>query len=228
MKHFFVHLRLFLSVILLAVFFFSCGYGSDGSDDLRERRERRIQERSPLDRSSDTFDSESFEGIQGASEAMGEQGVTPSPEETSARLINSGRAAIDRGDAQAAINYFSQAVDMDVNASVAYYNRAVVYRNLEQYEKALNDYNKAIELDQKYVDAYTGRGVTRYLQEKFEEAIKNYNIAISLDSGYAGAFYNRGIARYRMQDMEAACNDWRQANHLGFPQAADVVKQFCQ
>ncbi len=225
-----LHLRFFVIVFFPLLLYF-CSSGSNSGDDLRERRKQRIQERSARDRPTSVEWHEELGrpgAIPGGMDSPPDASVTPSAEETSARLINSGKMALESGDPQSAINLFSQAIDQGVNASIAYYNRAVVYRNQEQYERALADYNKAIELNKEYVDAYTGRGVTRYLQEDYQKAIEDYNTAISLDSGYAGAYYNRGIARYRLDGPEAACDDWRNASRMGFPQATEVVQQFCR
>ncbi len=47
------------------------------------------------------------------------------------------------------------------NLSIAYYNRALAYENLDDYPKAIADYSEAIALDPKDADAYLYRGIDR-------------------------------------------------------------------
>jgi tetratricopeptide (TPR) repeat protein len=47
------------------------------------------------------------------------------------------------------------------NLSIAYYNRALAYENLDAYPKAIADYSEAIALDPKDADAFLYRGIDR-------------------------------------------------------------------
>jgi tetratricopeptide (TPR) repeat protein len=47
------------------------------------------------------------------------------------------------------------------NLSIAYYNRALAYENLDDYPKAIADYSQAIALDPKDADAFLYRGIDR-------------------------------------------------------------------
>jgi tetratricopeptide (TPR) repeat protein len=60
---------------------------------------------------------------------------------------------------------YSKAIQINLNYSVAYFNRGNTYKTLKDYSKALDDYNKAIEIDPDYINAYLGRAFTyRYLK----------------------------------------------------------------
>ncbi len=47
------------------------------------------------------------------------------------------------------------------NLSIAYYNRALAYENLDDYPKAIADYSEAITLDPTDADAFLYRGIDR-------------------------------------------------------------------
>ncbi len=87
---------------------------------------------------------------------------------------------------------YNKAIEIDPGDAMAYFNRAIVYNTLEQYNKALRDYSKAIELDLEYSNAYYNRGFLYFvkLDRKAEACMdwekactlgecKNYNIAKS-------------------------------------------------
>ncbi len=72
----------------------------------------------------------------------------------------------------------------------AYYNRGLVYQNLEKYDEAIEDYTKAIHLDPDFALAYNNRGVVYHNLEKYDEAIEDYTEAIRLDPDLALAQNN--------------------------------------
>ncbi|MCS4463817.1 tetratricopeptide repeat protein [Clostridium botulinum] len=45
----------------------------------------------------------------------------------------------------------------------AYFNRAELYKELEEYNKSIEDYNKILELNPKDKDCYNNRAIVYYL-----------------------------------------------------------------
>jgi hypothetical protein len=37
----------------------------------------------------------------------------------------------------------------------------------------------------------------------------------------------RGMARYEMKDASGACEDWEQANKLGYDMVIDLIIEYC-
>ncbi len=58
-----------------------------------------------------------------------------------------------------AISDFIKAVEINPKYADAYYNRAITYDQLEQYDTAIKYFSKTIEINPKYAAAYNGRGV---------------------------------------------------------------------
>ena len=64
---------------------------------------------------------------------------------------------------------------------MAYSNRAGVYMDLDQYERAIRDYDEAIRLEPQDADDYSNRGNAYNELEQFQRAIQNLDEAIRLE-----------------------------------------------
>jgi tetratricopeptide (TPR) repeat protein len=128
--------------------------------------------------------------------------------------FSQGVALANRGNYQAALTNYNQAIQLNPNYGLAYFSRGNVYYYLGDKQRAIADYNQAIQLDPKYATAYNNRGnAYSYLGDK-QKAIADYNQAIQLDPKYANAYYNRGNAYSYLGDKQKAIADYNQAIQL--------------
>lgn len=67
----------------------------------------------------------------------------------------------------------------------AYLDRAIIWRDQRDYDKALTDANDAIRLDPGDAAAFDQRGYVCYLKNAYDKAIADYDEAIRLDPGYS-------------------------------------------
>lgn len=65
---------------------------------------------------------------------------------TSEELKAQGNKAFSSGDYSAAVDLFSQAIQMDPSNHVLYSNRSAAYCSLKNYQQALDDAEKAIKV----------------------------------------------------------------------------------
>jgi tetratricopeptide (TPR) repeat protein len=72
-----------------------------------------------------------------------------------------GRAALEKGDVNQAMNYAENAIQVEPREGHFYALRGDIYNTEQQYKKALADYNRAIELNSSYFYYYLQRGLTR-------------------------------------------------------------------
>ena len=59
-----------------------------------------------------------------------------------------------------------------------YFNRAICYSQLKEYQKSIDDYKKAIQLKSNYHQAYINLGVLLQDLGKFDNAIDVYKIGL--------------------------------------------------
>ncbi len=110
---------------------------------------------------------------------------------------------------------YEEAIRVDPNYAVAYYNRGVIkFFSEKDYASALADYNKAIELKPDYYDAYNSRGAVRFALKEYESALADYDEAIRLNPGYAAAYNNRGNVKKELGRNAEALADYEEAIRL--------------
>ncbi|MTJ06427.1 tetratricopeptide repeat-containing serine protease family protein [Anabaena sp. UHCC 0204] len=116
-----------------------------------------------------------------------------------------------KGDYKGAIIALEEAIKINPNDALAYYNRGVVRSALGDKQAAITDYNQAIKINPNDADAYYNRGNVRSALGDKQAAITDYSQAIKINPNYAYAYYNRGNARSALGDKQAAIADYNQA-----------------
>ena len=76
-------------------------------------------------------------------------------------------------------------------------------------------------------EGYFDRGVSKYELQDYRGAIQDYSKAIELDPSFADAYFNRGLVKYALNDIDGACLDWSKAGELGYYDAYDRIKEYC-
>ncbi len=71
------------------------------------------------------------------------------------------------------------------------------------------------------------KGYEAFNNGQFEKAIKFYNSFLVLNPNDPIAIYNRGLCYYKIQDRIRSCNDFKFAAYLGFQNALNNYKSFC-
>ena len=133
---------------------------------------------------------------------------------------------LNLSDYQGAIKDFDEAIRLEPQNAVAYFNRGTAYlylgladlasekleHALEAFVEVLANYDQAISLDPEYADAYGSRGAAYVYLEKYELAIQDYTEAIRIEP-LAAELYAARAALYdalvdpqrSIQDRETAC-----------------------
>ena len=82
---------------------------------------------------------------------------------------------------------------LDPNNSVAFYDRALAYRAIQDHDRAIADLTEAIRLNPRKASAFAIRGNLYLDQRAYELAIADYSEAVSLDPMDRHSFHNRGM-----------------------------------
>jgi tetratricopeptide (TPR) repeat protein len=99
------------------------------------------------------------------------------------------------------------AIDLQPNYGLAYENRGLVRRRLNDFQGAIQDYNIAIQIDPTSPHPYYNRGLARQDLGDLTGAMADLSKAIALDPEYLFAFYDRGLLQARMGRPEQAITD---------------------
>jgi tetratricopeptide (TPR) repeat protein len=106
-----------------------------------------------------------------------------------------------------AMEHFTDAINLDPQFGVAYYNRAIVYRLLGEAELAKKDINKAIEVSHSLENAYFMRALIKKDLGDLDGALSDYNKANAENGEYTEVLFNRAYTLKLMGDYDAALND---------------------
>jgi len=110
--------------------------------------------------------------------------------------LNRGLSTAARGDHVAAIENYSEAIELGAEPAFIYKQRGASHYALGDYEAAIKDYDEAIRLNAENANAFYNRSRAHYTLQDFAAAENDCNEAIQLGPDYADAYYDNGC-RFR-------------------------------
>ena len=118
------------------------------------------------------------------------------------------------------IHYFSQALELDPQLSVAYEKRGVLYYFQGKYSEMSGDFLRLVELDPSNSEAHLMLGLAYLKRDDYDKAVERLARAIELNPRLARAYGHRAEA-YRLEGMvDEAIRDSTKAIELGDTQQA--------
>jgi tetratricopeptide (TPR) repeat protein len=114
---------------------------------------------------------------------------------------------------QQAIQEFSTAIRLNPSYQYAYFMRALVYKQVQEFRKSLADYNQAIVINPKYSGAYYNRALLKHTElNDIKGALADYNQVIVINPKLSGAYYSRALLKHtKLNDIKGALADYNQA-----------------
>ncbi len=118
---------------------------------------------------------------------------------------------IARAQKREELRKYIAALDEDVsrkpNEATLYFERAELYEELEELEKAVADYDKAISLTP-VSDFFNARGGLHMRMGNLDAGLADFERAVQANPADAMAYCNRGAAHSRLGDVDAAIADY--------------------
>jgi len=112
---------------------------------------------------------------------------------------NAGILLMEIGDFDKASNLFDQLLSINPGPK-GYYNKALLYKNISQYDNAIKFYEKAITLKKDYKEAYLALASLYKEQNDRKKAIELYQKAIKIDPNYTEAYFSLATIRKYKKD----------------------------
>lgn len=128
--------------------------------------------------------------------------------------VEQGNAAAAKGDLEAAIRAYTEAIELQPNYAWAYCKRGQAHMNKGAYAAAIADCNKALEFQPKLMDAYAFRGASEYDGKDYPAAIVTSDQALKLDPRAPFFYFLRGNALVMTGSPERGITDLDQAIRL--------------
>jgi tetratricopeptide (TPR) repeat protein len=100
---------------------------------------------------------------------------------SAAELKAQGNAALQSENFTEAIQFYTQAIDIDPSNHILYSNRSAAYAKTNEFANSLNDAEKTIELKNDWPKGYSRKGAALELLDKYDEAIVTYEAGLKVD-----------------------------------------------
>ncbi len=114
---------------------------------------------------------------------------------------NAGNACYERGDLDAALHHFTQALQVVPDSVPARYNLGVVHRDLENWEAAWILFIDVIARDRNAAAAYNNLAIVEEHLGLYAAAETHYRQAITLKKQFPDAHFNLGMLLLRLGAM---------------------------
>lgn len=152
----------------------------------------------------------------------------PNPFNPAAAYCQRGLRRRDKGDLDAAIADFDEAIRLQPKLVEAWYHRGVAKGMKGDLDGAIADFSEAIRIDPDDANAWCNRGVAKGMKGDHDGAIADLNEAIRFKPDYVKAWVNRGIAKNKKRDFNGAISDYNEAirlqpNHAAFIRNREIA-----
>ncbi|GFH17098.1 uncharacterized protein HaLaN_13654, partial [Haematococcus lacustris] len=94
-----------------------------------------------------------------------------------------GNAAFSAGQYEEAIDFFSQAIELDPKNHVLFSNRSAAAASLQRYSEALEDAKQCVALKPDWAKGYSRLGAAHFGLQQLDSAVKAYEDGLALDPG---------------------------------------------
>lgn len=111
-------------------------------------------------------------------------------------FVKRARAALKDGDAAAAVEAATKAVEADPKSAVAVFTRGEAYAAQRKHAEAIKDFDAALALDKNFHLAVDRRGGERFKLGQIDESLADFNAYIKAVPAAEPAHWRRGISFY--------------------------------
>jgi tetratricopeptide (TPR) repeat protein len=122
--------------------------------------------------------------------------------------FNQGRADLEDGSLEQAIDEFDTAIRLDPEFVEAYEYRAWVYIHLAEYGRAIADSDAALHIDPEYSPAYGSRAAAYAYLREYDQSVADLDSALRINPNYAGAYLGRAVAYIALEEFDRAIADY--------------------
>ncbi|HUB66878.1 MAG TPA: tetratricopeptide repeat protein [Candidatus Methylacidiphilales bacterium] len=113
-----------------------------------------------------------------------------------------------------AISQYQEALDINPNCAVAWYDLGFISLNRGQVDEAIVQFQKALEIDPEYADAHDNLGTALLQKNKVDEAMAQFQDVLEINPDDAGAHSNLGVAFFQKGSLNEAIAQFQEALRL--------------
>ena len=125
-----------------------------------------------------------------------------------------GNALQVKGELDAAIDSYKQAINIKPDYADAYYNMGNALKDKGELNTAIDNYKQAIKIKPDYADAYYNMGNALEDKGELEQALENYQMSIKIEPNKAKLYYRIASIYYDFGDISLAQDNLEKANSI--------------
>ena len=122
-----------------------------------------------------------------------------------------GNALLRKGNADAAIAHYQQALQINPNYARAYNNLGITLLQKGKVDEAITHYQQALKIEPDYTQAHENLGNALFQKGRVDEAITHYQRALQIYPDYEEAHYNLGNALFQKGRVDEAISQYQEA-----------------
>lgn len=120
-----------------------------------------------------------------------------------------------RDELKTALQLLNVAVKLNPEKGRTFYNRAIIFDQLNQKEEAIRDYESALAFSPEMaLEVLRNRSVLYIETGRYESAIKDLDELIKIDSKEYTHYYNRAFSKLMLKDIDGAIADYQNVLRL--------------
>lgn len=93
-----------------------------------------------------------------------------------------GNAALQSEKFDEAIQFYTEAINLDPSNHILYSNRSAAFAKVGKYNNSLEDAEKTVELKKDWPKGYSRKGAALELLSRYDEALKTYEEGLKYDA----------------------------------------------
>ncbi len=97
-------------------------------------------------------------------------------------------------------------------------------RSMGLNQEAMEKFEAAASKDKENFEAWYLCGTSKMSAGNHRDALEDLDRAIALNKDYAPAWFGRGLAWFYLDNQEKACENWKEAERLGYHNISDRTR----
>lgn len=130
------------------------------------------------------------------------------------RFFLQGNNALNNREYDQAIQFYTQALDLDRSFARAFNNRGVAYMEDDHPYEAIQDYNMAIAIDQNYYEAVFNRAYAYEQVGRVDDALEDVFLVKKAFPDSAYVHFYQGLLESRLRDYPASMKSFQRSLEL--------------
>ena len=122
--------------------------------------------------------------------------------------------AINKGNVDNAIKLYKEAIELDQESAITFYNLGNAYFEKGELEEAIEQYRQSIKNDPKNYLSHYNLGLCLYRLDNLTEAIEHYQKALEIFPKDATIHYNLAKAYEKSKELVKAIEEYEKATEI--------------